>query len=175
MLPVGVFFYDFAKAFDKVEHRRLLAKVKSVGIKGDLLEWIAQWLTGRKQRVVVEGEYLEWTDVLSSVVQGSVLGPLLFIIFIDDIDNDSKVRCSKFADDTKQAKVVRSQEEAEEFQEEERRMEAWAGKWSMLFNEDKCKVMHLGSRNSKHHYEMNGKPLAETEVEKDLGVLISRT
>ena len=127
-LPVDVFFYDIAKAFDKVEHRRLLAKVKSVGIEGDLLEWIAQWLTGRKQRVVVEGEYLEWMDVLSSVVQGSVLGPLLFVIFIDDINDDSKVLCSKFADDTKQAKVVRSQEEAEEFQEEERRMEAWAGK-----------------------------------------------
>ena len=70
--------------------------------------------------------------------------------------------------------MVRSQEEAEEFQEEERRMEAWAGKWSMVFNEDKCKVMHLGSRNLKHQYEMNGKPLAETEVEKDLGVLISK-
>ena len=75
-------------------------------MEGKLLDWIEQWLCGRKQRVVVEGTYSEWTEVLSSVVQGSVLGPLLFVIFIDDIDDNSKALCSKFADNTKQAKIV---------------------------------------------------------------------
>ena len=88
-------------------------------------------LVWKKQRVLVEGTYFEWAKVSSSVVQGSVLGPFLFVIFLDDIDDNSKVLCSNFSDDSKQAKIVRSIEEAEEIQEEERRMEGWAEKWKM--------------------------------------------
>ena len=81
-----VLYLDFAKAFDKVPHQRLIRKVESLGIGGDIIRWLEAWLSGRKQRVVLNGEKSEWVDVHCSVCQGSVLGPNLFIMYIDDID-----------------------------------------------------------------------------------------
>ena len=171
--PFDVFWLDFAKAFDKVDHQRLVVKVKSFGIDGNLLGWIQDWLRGRRQRVVVEGCHSEWVEVLSSVVQGSVLGTLLFIIFINDIDDGARILCRKFADDTKGAMVVENEREAEIMQEEIDKMVAWAVRWKMEFNVEKCKVMHVGRRNLKVTYNMEGRDLEETELEKDLGVLVA--
>jgi ribonuclease P/MRP protein subunit RPP40 len=106
--PLDVLYLDFAKAFDKVPHRRLLEKCR--GLDGKLLEWIRVWLEGRKQRVVLNGEASEWTEVLSAVPQGSVMGPTLFLIFINDIDKAVDVTSSvllQFADNTKVARVVK--------------------------------------------------------------------
>ena len=172
--PVDVKFYDFAKAFDKVERRRLVLKVRAKGIKGKLLAWIAEWLRGRRQRVVIEGETSEWEPVASSVIQGSVLGPTLFKIFIDDIDAETEVLSSKFADDTKSAQVVRSEEDRDRYQREGEKFEKWADTWGMTFNADKCKVMHVGRNNQRLPYTMSGQQMKTTEVEKDLGVMISR-
>ena len=80
-----ILYFDFAKAFDKVCHERLMIKLGQIGMSGKAWEWIRDWLKGRKQRVRVDGEMSGWIDVISSVVQGSVLGGTLFTIFANDI------------------------------------------------------------------------------------------
>jgi len=106
--PVDVIYLDFQKAFDKVPHKRLTLKLAAHGIDGKLLEWIEKWLLDRKQRVVINGMFSGWKNVLSGVPQGSVLGPLLFVIYINNIDELIVSHILKFADDTKIYHVVNS-------------------------------------------------------------------
>ena len=99
--PVDVVYLDFRKAFDSVPHRRLLKKLYGYGIQGNLLSWIEGFLLGRKQKVVLNGSCSSWTDVVSGVPQGSVLGPLLFSIYVNDIPNLVDSPILLFADDIK--------------------------------------------------------------------------
>ena len=103
-----------------------------------------------------------------------VLGPTLFKIFIDDIDAETEVLSSKFADDTKTAQVVRTEEDRDRYEREGVKFEEWADTWGMMFNGDKCKIMHVGRNNPKLPYMMAGQQMKETELEKDLGVMISK-
>ena len=98
--PVNIIYLDFQKAFDKVLHQRLLLKLKAHGIWDGIIYWIEQWLTDRKQHVVVDGEVSDWKSVLSGVLQGSVLGPLLFLIYINYLADNITSNVLKFADDT---------------------------------------------------------------------------
>ena len=97
--PVDVIYLDFQKAFDKVPHQN--HKLKSDGMGNSLINWIEQWLTDRRQRVVVDGEVSSWKSVLSGVPQGSVLGPILFLVYINDLEEGVTGKILKFADDTK--------------------------------------------------------------------------
>ena len=173
--PVDVVYLDFAKAFDKVPTRRLLRKLHAHGLRGELLRWITHWLVGRQQRVVLNGEMSAWMDVLSGVPQGSVLGPLLFIIFINDLDEEAEEAdlLSKFADDTKVGVYIRSEEDRDRLQSVLNNLVDWAARWGMQFNVAKCKVMHIGARNPQYEYSMNGAVLATTKEEKDLGVIMT--
>ena len=99
--PVDVIYLDFQKAFDKVPHHRLILKLKSHGMGNSIIHWIEQWLNDRRQRVVVDGEFSSWKPVLSGVPQGSVLGPILFLVYINDLEGGVTGKILKFADDTK--------------------------------------------------------------------------
>jgi len=115
--PVDVIYLDFHKAFDKVPHGRLVSKLDAHGIGGEILKWVENWLSERKL-MVLGGEFSEWRDILSGVPQGSVLGPLLFIIYINDIDDHINSRLLKFADDTKIYFKVNSPENIERLRED---------------------------------------------------------
>ena len=99
---------DFNKAFDRVRHRRLLSKVKAHGIGGKVLNWIRGWLTSREQRVQINGKKSEWGNITIGVPQESVLGPLIFIIYINDLETGINSDISKFADDTKIERPVKN-------------------------------------------------------------------
>ena len=107
-LPVDVIYLDFRKAFDKVPHKRLMVEVKAHGIGGKIWGWIDDWLNSRKQRATLNGRESDWIDVLSGLPQGSVLGPVLFVIYINDIDSYASSKTLKFAEDTKIVGVVSS-------------------------------------------------------------------
>ena len=178
-----VVYLDFSKAFDKVCHRRLLVKLMEWGVMGEVLQWIGDWLSGRRQCVRVEGEYSSWEDVISSVLQGSVLGGILFNIFIDDIDETVDKQAlitklaaiAKFADDTKVARVTETEHDAQEMQKIIDGLSRWAKKWGMEFNAGKCKVMHFGNHNPRAKYFMDGLELGESSEERDLGIRIADT
>ena len=171
--PVDVVYFDFSKAFDKVSHSRLVNKLNNYGIVGSVRDWVSGWLSDRFQRVVVNGKVSSWESVLSGVPQGSVLGPLLFLIFIDDIDEGLGAKCLKFADDTKIIGRVESEEDRAGIQRDIDRLGKWGDDWEMSFNVGKCKVLHLGGRkNPCSSYKLNGEDIQEVGKEKDLGVIV---
>ena len=171
--PVDIIYLDFQKAFDKVPHQRLLLKLKAHGIGDSITDWIEQWLTDRRQRVVVDGEVSNWKSVLSGVPQGSVLGPILFLIYINDLDDSITSNVLKFADDTKLFRKVNTDGDKQHLQNDLDRLVKWSEKWQMLFNFGKCKCLHTGHRNLNVNYKMGDTVLGITVKEKDLGVTIS--
>ena len=170
---VDVVYLDFQKAFDKVPHKRLLKKLQTHGITGNLRNWLEDWLSERKQRVVLNGVSSRWLKVKSGVPQGSVLGPILFLIYVNDMDDGITCKISKFADDTKIASRVTTTHEKESLQSDLDRLVSWADEWQMKFNVEKCKVLHIGSNNNHAQYLMNGHQLSIVKKEKDLGITIS--
>ena len=174
-ISTDVIYLDFAKAFDKVPTERLLRKVQSHGIVGRIGAWIRAWLTDRTQRVSVNSKLSGWRKVLSWVPQGSVQGPVLFLLFINDLDMEIKEQqiTKKFADDTKIAQFIESPEDSAALQATLDKLGAWAERWGMQFNTAKCHVMHIGKNNPKNVYMMNGIQLSETTVERDIGVTVS--
>ena len=137
-------FLDFAKAFDKVPHKRLILKMRNHCIQGKLLDWISEWLKDRKQKVGIRGVLSDWAEVLSGVPQGSVLGPLLFLIYINDLESGIDNWILKFADDTKIFSQITNDNDRKVLQEDLSKLISWSEKWQMLFNNSKCKVMHVG-------------------------------
>ena len=181
---IDVAYLDFRKAFDLVSHRHLLHKMAKYGITGQILEWVAAFIDSRTQRVVIRGTASKAFDVTSGVPQGSVLGPILFLIFINDLPLEVISPMSLFADDSKVFTRIVSDKKVnnkndndnpngnEALQRDLNNIQAWALRWKMEFNVDKCKIMHLGSENPEHTYTMGGVNLAVTKEERDLGVLV---
>ena len=171
--PVDAIYLDCKKAFDTVPHKRLIEKLKSYGIVGKVLKWIESFLNDRSQRVMVKGVPSDTLPVWSGVPQGSVLGPVLFLIYINNLLEEVVSGGKLFADDSKLFKRIKSTEDRDILQEDLMKLQEWSRKWLLEFNENKCKVMHIGRSNPGYEYQLNNTTLEVTMEEKDLGIYVT--
>ena len=129
---------DFSKAFDKVDHKRLLLKLHCFGINNDVITWIGSFLSNRTQRVVLEGEESDTCPVMSGVPQGSVLGPCLFLLYINDMPDMIESNIMLIADDTIMYLTISNQADCQALQSVLSKLETWESEWLMVFSPDKC-------------------------------------
>ena len=152
---VDIIYLDFKKAFDSVSHKALLYKLSMYGLSGPVLLWIEAFLTDRRQRVFIGDSYSEWCKVESGVPQGSVLGPLLFLLYINDLPKVVKHSSIKlFADDTKIYRKSTSLDDRELLQEDLNEISKWCNTWHLSLNLEKCVAVYLGRTNVCHKYSV---------------------
>ncbi|CAM5147443.1 unnamed protein product [Eretmochelys imbricata] len=151
---VAMLFLDFSKAFDMVSHSILACKLKKYGLDEWTIRWTESWLDCRAQQVAINGSMSSWQLVSSGVPQGLVLGPVLFNIFVNDLEDGVDFNLSKFADDTKLGGEVDTVEGRDRIQRALDKLEDWAKRNLMRFNKDKCRVLHLGQKNPMHRYRL---------------------
>ena len=176
-LQVDSVYLDFSKAFDSVPHNELLFKLWTFGITGSLWSWFRSYLSSRHHYVAINSAKSDTLPVLSGVPQGSILGPLLFLIYINDIPlsapNSSTLL---FADDAKRFKVIKDHADRIELQGDLNSLCEWSALWKLLFNDSKCLSVIFAKPNSaevESSYSLNDKSIAPSKRCKDLGVIVS--
>ena len=168
---VDVIILDYQKAFDPVTIKKLMQKLKGYRVKGAVAKLLEDLLTGRKMKVGMRGSYSKWVDITSGVPQGSVIGPLLFLLYMNDIPESLQCLVEMFADDTKVFTKVKTTGDCDKLQVDINWLsDEWSRDWMLKFNTNKCKRMHIGRTNRKYTYRMEDKTLEEVEEESDLGV-----
>ena len=174
---IRVVFCDISKAFDRVWHKGLLNKLENIGIQGSLLLWIKNYLTDRKQRVVIESAHSKWRTIKAGVPQGSILGPLFFIIFINDIVTEIHSSIKLFADDTSLYVIVDNpRESAITLNNDMATIHAWSTKWLVNFNPQKTETMTITRKVNKPLHPpliMNNTIINQVTEHKHLGLDIS--
>ena len=175
---VDVIYLDFAKAFDKLDFNITLSKIKSLAIDGKVGRWLHSFLTNRFQSVIVNGIKSDPAPVISGVPQGSVIGPLLFLVLIGDIDKDiAHSFLSSFADDTRIGKGIHTPDEAQLLQKDMEAVYSWASNNNMLFNVKKFELLRYGNnrelKNTTNYISNTGSAIEEKTSTKDLGVVMS--
>ena len=174
---IRVIFFDISKAFDRVWHKGLVAKLKGAGINGKLLSWLQNYLTDRRQRVVIPGGTSEWSFIRAGVPQGSILGPLMFLIYINDIVNSIQSNIRLFADDTSLYLIVDHPDTtAIALQNDISVITNWANKWLVNFNPAKTESLLISRKINKPDHPtltMLNEDITEVETHKHLGIILS--
>ena len=172
-----VLYLDFAKAFDTADHAILIEKLKWYGVTGQLLDWFSDYQKDRSQRVVINGEASVRLPVTSGVPQGILVGPLLFVIFINDLPDAIHEHTSTalYADDTKQHRTILAAKDCDILQQDLTSLNTWSHESNLKFNASKCKVLTVTRRKTPvtHEYHLGEVILQRVQEEKDLGVTIS--
>ena len=174
-LQSDLILLDFSKAFDKVNHVKLLHKLHQHGIQNKTLAWIKSFLIDRSQSVVLDGHISSIERVTSGVPQGSVLGPILFLLYINDLPNNIKSKVRLFADDTAVYLTIRSNDDSKILQGDLEQLQVWEKTWDMEFNPSKCEVLHITKSQKPilNKYVLHGEILKPTTNAKYLGVTIT--
>ena len=172
---IDMILLDFSKAFDKVPHTRLLNKINFCGITGSTSRWIENFLNNRTQKVVINSKFSNKADVSSGVPQGTVLGPVLFLIFINDLPNNVNSHVRLFADDCILYRKINSQKDSNKLQEDLDKLQEWEKKWLMESHPDKCQLLRATTKRNiiNADYNIHGQTLLQTEFAKYLGLNIN--
>ena len=172
--PVDCIYMDFQKAFDTVPHKRLVSKLTAYGIKESTIIWIKSFLDNRLQHVNINNKKSDWMQVTSGIPQGSVLGPILFVIYINDLPDLVKSDVYLFADDTKIFKIMENSGDSNILQRDLDILTQWSDKWLLKFHPDKCKHMHINRKGDATdvRYRLLNTELQTCKDEKDIGVII---
>ena len=170
-----VLLLDFAKAFDKVGHHRMIRKLDFYGVRGKTQDWIKAFLSNRTQQVVLSGEHSDKIHVQSGVPQGSVLGPCLFLLYVNDLAEGLSSTVRLFADDTILYLAIESKDDPDILQEDLKKLEMWSKDWQMELNTEKCKVLRVTRKRTPlvYDYTLHGKTLKSADCDKYLGVYIT--
>jgi hypothetical protein len=173
--PVDAIFIDFKKAFDKVPHSKLLLKLKSYGIDNNVISWIREFLSDRVQRVVLDGITSSEVKVSSGVPQGSVIGPLLFLLYINDISEIVKSKIRLFADDAVVYREIRDNNDIEALSNDLEAIEKWCDTWQLELNLKKCVVLNFWRKNTsqQHRYSIQNTILESVDTVKYLGITLT--
>ena len=176
---IDVIYTDLEKAFDKVPHKRLLSKLQSYGVSQELIKWIEGFLLFRRQQVPVNSEYSCFKPVLSGIPQGSILGPLLFVIYINDLPSAVKnlVNCFLFADDAKLSKHIQTLSDRDELQNAFHMLTLWSKQWLLKLNFSKCSILSVKRRDPILYDYYITEDTCDIQLQrcdkvKDLGVII---
>ena len=167
-------FLDVSKAFDKVFHEGLIFKLASFGVEGTLLQWFKSHLAGRSPRVVINGQESDWLDISAGVPQGSILGPLLFVIYVNDIVDQMETNPFLFADDTSLMECITDPNQS--FARTNRdleRLDKWADQWRVTFNAQKTEYMIVSLQPIPLQYpelHLNGVVLKQVTEHTHLGL-----
>ena len=172
---VDLIMLDFSKAFDTVPHQHLLKKLSFYGIDGKLHHWLSTWLTKRSQRVVVDGCESEYVSVLSGIPQGTVLGPVMFLLYINDINNNVSSSLRLFADDCIIYRTIKSEQDHLQLQQDLHTVNEWSQRWQMCFNISKCVVLrcHRILSPSLFTYTLNEQSIFCIDQHSYLGVTLT--
>ena len=173
---IDAILLDFAKAFDKVPHKRLLHKLQYYGVSDYTLKWVESFLNSRKQHVLVEGTMSDEAEVVSGVPQGTVMGPLLFLVFINDLPESVNSSVKLFADDCLLYRPIRSTSDSTKLQDDLDKLEKWENDWKMAFHPQKCTTIHISKKRKPTicDYHLHGHTLESVPGGKYLGLYISK-